>query len=231
MRLEEITVDGVKIPTRNIVILPPKISPADLIEIIRQEADRRAICTVTTKKDEKDAAFVAGAKSKGGKKGGKSNIECYNCGKRRHIKVDCWAKGGGKEGQGPKEKGKASPKKDPNAAASANAEDDAAWMVEDTIDDITIYDDDSDIFDGLFDEMDLPFNDDKSLPDLLTCSDSEEESDAFSVSDLYMDDPDESEIAYNSENLPNYMTQVVPGICPHAGPALSTSYPSCQRLS
>ena len=28
--------------------------------------------------------------------------KCYNCHKKGHIKRDCWAKGGGKEGQGPK---------------------------------------------------------------------------------------------------------------------------------
>ena len=28
--------------------------------------------------------------------------ECYNCKKKGHIALECWAKGGGKEGQGPK---------------------------------------------------------------------------------------------------------------------------------
>ena len=28
--------------------------------------------------------------------------ECFNCKKKGHIKEDCWAKGGGQEGQGPK---------------------------------------------------------------------------------------------------------------------------------
>jgi hypothetical protein len=28
--------------------------------------------------------------------------ERYNCGKKGHMKKDCWAKGGGKEGKGPK---------------------------------------------------------------------------------------------------------------------------------
>ena len=28
--------------------------------------------------------------------------ECYNCKKKGHISADCWAKGGGKEGQGPR---------------------------------------------------------------------------------------------------------------------------------
>ena len=30
----------------------------------------------------------------------KKKVECYNCHKTRHYKSECWAKGGGKEGQG-----------------------------------------------------------------------------------------------------------------------------------
>jgi hypothetical protein len=32
----------------------------------------------------------------------KRDIECHNCHKKGHIKAECWAKGGGKEGQGPR---------------------------------------------------------------------------------------------------------------------------------
>jgi len=64
------------------------------------------------------------------------SIECFNCRKRRHTKAECWAKGGGKEGEGPCGKGKE--KSDSKAlVASANAatstkgktkEVDATWM-------------------------------------------------------------------------------------------------------
>lgn len=37
-----------------------------------------------------------------------SEKECYNCHKKGHISTECWAKGGGKEGQGPRRRGKPS---------------------------------------------------------------------------------------------------------------------------
>ena len=39
-------------------------------------------------------------KNKGRKRKGKSDKHCENCDKARHVKDDCWAPGGGKEGQG-----------------------------------------------------------------------------------------------------------------------------------
>jgi len=35
----------------------------------------------------------------------KRDVKCFNCKKRGHVITDCWAKGGGKEGQGPKKCG------------------------------------------------------------------------------------------------------------------------------
>ena len=52
----------------------------------------------SNKKDAKDEAFTADASKKKPKK----DIECHSCHKRGHVKADCWAKGGGKEGQRPK---------------------------------------------------------------------------------------------------------------------------------
>ena len=55
-----------------------------------------------TKEKNADATFFAGSNNWGGKAGRKSNreIECFNCHKKGHKKAECWAKGGGKEGQG-----------------------------------------------------------------------------------------------------------------------------------
>ena len=57
----------------------------------------------------KDEAFAAETP--------KSKKQCSNCNKRGHVKADCWAKGGSKEGQGPR-KGKDKDKsKDSTAVA------------------------------------------------------------------------------------------------------------------
>jgi hypothetical protein len=51
------------------------------------------------------------SKGDGRKKLGDSDKECYNCHKKGHMVKDCWSKGGGKEGQGPKsrQRGKGGP--------------------------------------------------------------------------------------------------------------------------
>ena len=62
-----------------------------------------------------DEAFASDDK----KKKQRSDVECFNCHKKGHMKSDCWAKGGGKEGQGPKKKSGGS--KDSGAKAEAAA--------------------------------------------------------------------------------------------------------------
>ena len=82
-----------------------------------------------------DAAFFAGGSSKGGKGGkrGKSDVKCFNCHKKGHKKADCWAKGGGKKGEGPRSKGRKDDGKDSKgggAAAAAVEAEDGVWMAE-----------------------------------------------------------------------------------------------------
>ena len=64
-----------------------------------------------------DDTFTSDDKKK--KKKQRSDVECFNCHKKGHMKSDCWAKGGGKEGQGPKKKARGS--KDSGAKAEVAA--------------------------------------------------------------------------------------------------------------
>jgi hypothetical protein len=72
----------------------------------------------------KDEALRANSSKKNTKEKDKRRVECFNCKKKGHYKSECWAKGGGKEGQGPKQsKGKedaasAEDKKEPEAWAA-----------------------------------------------------------------------------------------------------------------
>jgi hypothetical protein len=70
---------------------------------------------------------VAGPLKKSNR-GSKKDVECYNCHKKGHFKLDCWALGGGAEGKGPKKwKGKQK-----EMAAKTEVKDDedadAVWM-------------------------------------------------------------------------------------------------------
>jgi hypothetical protein len=58
----------------------------------------------------------------GKKKRLKKDIKCFNCKKLGHVKADFWAKGGGKEGQGPKKKGQ-----DSTVSAEQQQPDIEAW--------------------------------------------------------------------------------------------------------
>jgi hypothetical protein len=72
-----------------------------VIRLITDEFDRRTLKTATQAEGQDEALTADATKKKKSKK----DIECFNCKKRGHMKSDCWAKGGGKEGQGPKRKG------------------------------------------------------------------------------------------------------------------------------
>jgi hypothetical protein len=57
-------------------------------------------CRVMKKGHESDNKAFMVATSQNKRK--KHDIECHNCHKKGHIKAECWAKGGSKEGQGPR---------------------------------------------------------------------------------------------------------------------------------
>jgi hypothetical protein len=69
------------------------ITTSQVIRLIGDEYDRRVIRR-GGKKNGADEAFTANSQKMDAR-----NIECYNCHKLGHYKSDCWAKGGGKEGQ------------------------------------------------------------------------------------------------------------------------------------
>ena len=66
------------------------------------------------------------------------DVECYNCHKKGHTRDNCWSKGGGKEGQGPRTKMKAGwghgQRKDCANQAQANEDlKDSAYHVQDSV--------------------------------------------------------------------------------------------------
>ena len=110
------------------------LSPMNLIDAICDEVDRCTIKNPKSKKDEQDAAFVAGQSTGKGKKGGegskkpKKGQKCYNCKKLGHFMKDCWAPGGGAEGKGPRGKGK-DKEVEVKADDKGGSDSDAVWMV------------------------------------------------------------------------------------------------------
>jgi len=79
-----------------------------LAEFMQHEIKKQKINT-------KDEAFAADTP--------KSKKQCSNCNKRGYLKADCWAKGGSKEGQGPKRKDKAQ-----NSVAAVEGNELEAWV-------------------------------------------------------------------------------------------------------
>jgi hypothetical protein len=74
-----------------------------------------------------DEAFHA-EESDSERKNKRKNVECYNCHKKGHYKSQCWAKGGGDEGNWPKNtrKDRDKPKKD-SANTAAEKTGDESW--------------------------------------------------------------------------------------------------------
>ena len=92
--------------------------------------DEYELCELrSNKKDAKDEAFTADASKKKPKK----DIECHNFHKHGHVKADCWAKGGGKEGQRPK----CNDRTNTSAAAAAEEPELGAWAAIQNVEDHT----------------------------------------------------------------------------------------------
>ena len=101
--------------------------PEKIVKLITDDYDKRMLRKGTNSKTD-DQAFTASTQKRDHR-----DLECFNCKKKGHIKANCWAKGGGKEGQRPqrksaksKEKEKSSDK-DTAAIASDKNEDIESW--------------------------------------------------------------------------------------------------------
>jgi len=72
------------------------LTPTAVIRMaINEEEERRRLRKGKNKTQ--DEAFTAEER-----KNKRRSIECYNCHKKGHYRSECWAKGGGKEGRGPR---------------------------------------------------------------------------------------------------------------------------------
>src|SRR6201996_9759795 len=85
-------------------LLGKPLEPETVLQGISDEADRKmAKKERTDSGSTSDAAFYGNS---GNKSRNKSDSRCNNCQKKGHWARECWAKGGGKEGQGPHRKPK-----------------------------------------------------------------------------------------------------------------------------
>jgi transposase InsO family protein len=109
-----------------------KITSHDFISVIYEEIRRR-----NTRASASDTALKAYSNSRPSQ-GTHRNAEnaskkCSNCGKMGHVVQDCWAKGGGKEGQGPRNRRKKKNQGDnANKAEDTSAQEfDISYMADD----------------------------------------------------------------------------------------------------
>ncbi|KAJ2925473.1 hypothetical protein H1R20_g11620, partial [Candolleomyces eurysporus] len=102
----------------------PTLSSHEFIANLIEEDKRRKGWN-----DNAGTAMQAGKKKGQAKKasGSGSAKECYNCHKKGHVKADCWNKGGGKEGEGPKGRNKTQQASEVNTSLN-----DVAYMVDAT---------------------------------------------------------------------------------------------------
>ena len=141
-------------------VLKKDLDLEDLMQTVIDEYDHRSTRSGILKEKGSDTAFFArGANNRGGKAEKRLNkdVECFNCHKKGHKKPDCWVKGRGKEGQGPrlkerKEKGGESNKEVQEAANTAGDED-GVWMA------IVSNSDDEEMADNKFDDFKISDDD------------------------------------------------------------------------
>ena len=89
--------------TTALSVLGTKLTLDALMLSIIDKPNHHTVKTHQSTDKGKDITFHAESRSrkpwKGGK-GSKKSIKCFNSHRKGHVKEDCWAKGGGKEGQG-----------------------------------------------------------------------------------------------------------------------------------
>jgi len=116
------------------------VTSHELVAIITEENCRRQ-----EKGTGGDSAMFSRARNQGGRTHGipdDPDVECYNCHKKGHKSNNCWSKGGGKEGQGPRTKMKAGRsygrRKDRANQAQANGDlKDSAYQIQDSVNKIS----------------------------------------------------------------------------------------------
>jgi gag-polypeptide of LTR copia-type len=109
-----------------------KMKASDLIAFLIEEAQHRVINDERSKNSEQALAAHGKKKGKGKPNRAKgdekalnadSDVKCHNCGKAGHKQNDCWSKGGGKEGQGPRSKQKKGKKAEAAVVAAVDDDD------------------------------------------------------------------------------------------------------------
>ena len=101
------------------------ITSLELVELLVSEDSRHR-----AKATDNEVANNATHSRKFNKKGkkGSNGPACSNCGRSGHTIQDCWAKGGGKEGQGPKQKKMDKSKTESTNQSSTSKLPDMAYM-------------------------------------------------------------------------------------------------------
>src|SRR6267142_1251595 len=93
-------------------------------QFILDESERRQVKDKYAESRNEALAMESGSRKGKDKSKDKKKVECYNCHKTGHYKSKCWAKGSGKEGQGPR-RGKGM--KDDATPAEEKSEETEAW--------------------------------------------------------------------------------------------------------